>query len=668
MKKRIFPVLMMIFALLSIISCDSSLVEMKEGNINYYIYPYVKFTLSPSLTCYEATIVDGAKLTSVSIPGYHHTDFGPMPIKLFKGFENPEDAVNLKTVYIDINVDKIADDAFDYAENLERIIVTGAEEGSNWTKLPPSLKRKGYHFEGWKVGDIIYDGESTVLIDTDNPVAIPYFVELEHYDAVSPTCTESGSIEHWKCPECGKLFTDDRAENSVTSVSVAPLGHLFPLIHVDRVEPTCQKEGNVEYWRCDRCMGIFADVGGTMPLDSFILDKVDHQSDGNIYHSETVHYHKCRWCGAVMNEEDHIFSEWTIDKPATEHTKGIRHADCSLCGYSKTVEIPEHDHFDYEPLEKVKYEATCLEGAYFIEKCGNPECGEELKVLIEGEPALGHRGTFHEFVDSTCTETGTLAHIWCDICNAPYENRWSPEPMATTVIPLKTHEYSSIWTIGEDTHYHLCITCGTARKDEDAHVYKKIVDERYLKYSSTCQHANQYAVSCECGKEGTEIFESGEVGEHEYTVARPYDSEYHYSYCKYCDNQDPKSKERHSFIPSANGKICELCKYEIPNIDGGFDVSLEDKTPKGRVITTKTKPYTWTFQFENQKRTAPPDKLEWYLDGVLERTDDVRGISDYTSFTFMVEALYPMTYRVMCRYSNSKGAGSETIEFKGGRN
>ena len=668
MKKRIFPVLMMIFALLSIISCDSSLVEMKEGNINYYIYPYVKFTLSPSLTCYEATIVDGAKLTSVSIPGYHHTDFGPMPIKLFKGFENPEDAVNLKTVYIDINVDKIADDAFDYAENLERIIVTGAEEGSNWTKLPPSLKRKGYHFEGWKVGDIIYDGESTVLIDTDNPVAIPYFVELEHYDAVSPTCTESGSIEHWKCPECGKLFTDDRAENSVTSVSVAPLGHLFPLIHVDRVEPTCQKEGNVEYWRCDRCMGIFSDVGGTMPLDSFILDKVDHQSDGDIYQSETVHYHKCRWCGAVMNEEDHIFSSWIIDTPATEHTKGIRHADCSVCGYSKTVEIPEHDHSDYEPLEKIKHEATCLEGAYYIEKCGNPECGEVLKVLIDEEPALGHMGKSHNYMDSTCTETGTLAHIWCDICDAPYVNRWSPEPMATTVIPLKPHEYSTVWTIGDDTHYHLCINCGTARKDEEEHVYRKIVDDRHLKYSSTCQHANQYAVSCECGKEGTEIFESGEVGEHEYTVARPYDSEYHYYHCRYCDAMNPESKERHSFVPSTNGKKCELCEYEVPNVDGGFDVSIEDKTPKGRVITTKTESTTWTFQFENQKRTAPPDKLEWYLDGVLERTDDVRGISDYSLFIFTVEAQYPMTYRVMCRYSNSKGAGSETIEFKGGRN
>lgn len=665
--KKLFPIITIVLLLFSVLSCDSGLKRVEDGNVNYYIYPYLKFTLSNDLTYYEASVVEGAKLTSVSIPGFHHTDFGPMPVKVFKGFENQEDAVYLKTVYIDVNVDRISDDAFDHASSLESVITTGTSDGQYWAKLPPSLTRNGYHFHGWKVGDIIYDGGSTVALDPDSPVAVPYFIELEHHDAVEPTCSAEGSIDHWKCPECGKLFTDSYADNSVNSVSVPPLGHLFPLVHKEYVAPTCQTEGNLEYWRCDRCMETFADEEGRIPLPGYTLDKVDHQSDGEIYYSETVHYHKCRWCGTVMDEEEHSFSLWIIDTPATELTKGLKHADCSECGYTKVVEIPEHDHFDYEPSAKVKYEATCLEGAYYLETCGNPECGEVLKVLIEEEPALGHRGTIHEFRDSTCTEAGTLAHIWCDVCDAPYENKWSTAPMETTIIPLKPHDYSTVWTIGEDTHYHLCNTCGIARSDESAHVYKQVVDPKYLKYSSNCQHANQYVESCECGKEGTELFESGEIGKHEYSVIKPFDSEYHYSYCRYCDAQDPTSKEKHSFIPSSGGKKCERCDYEVPNIDGGFDVSVIDKTPRGEIKAVEHFGTIWTFEFVNKKTEAPPELLEWYVDERLIRSDDVKNCIDYSEYQFVVNAKYPMTYKVMCKYSNADGSGSETLTINGGK-
>ena len=57
MKKRIFPILMLIFALLSIISCDQNAKEMEEGNVNFYIYPYLKFTLSNDLTYYDTVVV-----------------------------------------------------------------------------------------------------------------------------------------------------------------------------------------------------------------------------------------------------------------------------------------------------------------------------------------------------------------------------------------------------------------------------------------------------------------------------------------------------------------------------------------------------------------------------------------------------------------------------------
>ena len=155
--KKILLIISIILLLFTILSCDTELKRVEEGNVNYYIYPYLEFELSYDSTYYIAYVVEGAKLTSVSIPGEKHTDFGPMPVKVFGGFRNPEDAVNLKTVYIDVNVDRISEGAFDYAYSLERVITKGTGDGQNWAKLPPSLTRDGYHFHGWKVGETIYD-------------------------------------------------------------------------------------------------------------------------------------------------------------------------------------------------------------------------------------------------------------------------------------------------------------------------------------------------------------------------------------------------------------------------------------------------------------------------------------------------------------------------------
>lgn len=662
--KRILFLLITVLLILTSCNLGINKIDESEGSVNYYIYPYLKFKLSSDLTYYEVSVVEGAKLTSVSIPGYVHTDYGKMPVKVFKGFDNPKDAENLKIVYIDVNVAEISSDAFDYANSLEKVITTSVDKNQNWSKLPPYMKRNGYHFHGWKVGDIIYDGGSTIPVSPDSPEALPYFIELEYHAAVSATCTKDGNIEYWNCPECGKLFTDSNAVNSVNSVSVPATGHLFPLVHFDASEPTCQTEGNKEYWRCDRCMETFADSEGTIPLPDYRLDKVDHQSDGNTYYSETVHYQKCKWCGTVINEGEHTFSKWVIDIPATEHTKGLKHADCSYCNYTKIVEIPEHDHFDYEPAEKVKHEATCLEGAYYIEKCGNPECGEVLKVLIEEEPATGHQGKLVEYKDSTCTEKGIKAHIWCTVCDKPFENQWSSEPMVTIEIELKPHDYSTKWTIGEDTHYHLCNSCGIARSDESKHIYQQIVDQKYLKYSSTCQHANQYVESCECGKEGSELFESGTVGNHSFTVYEAIDEEYHRLVCEWCGSAKPYFFESHNFISDGSGKKCDKCGYKVSSASGGFDVIVVDKAPKGHLEEVSHSGSIWTFQYVNDKDDYPPTMLEWYVNEKLIRRDKVEGLVSYPPISF--EALYPITYKVYCRFLNSYGTGSETVVVKGG--
>lgn len=54
----------------------------------------------------------------------------------------------------------------------------------------------------------------------------------------------------------------------------------------------------------------------------------------------TSHWHDCAACGAKTDEAAHSF-KWVTDKAATATEKGIKHEECTVCGYQKeAVEIP----------------------------------------------------------------------------------------------------------------------------------------------------------------------------------------------------------------------------------------------------------------------------------------------------------------------------------------
>lgn len=658
--KKILPLLTIIMLALSINSCDSSLKKLEEGNINYFIYPYLKFTLSLDRTYYIASVVTGAKLTTVFVPGFVHTDFGAMPVREFSGFDNNNDSILLEEVIIDVNIDNIWEDAFDKAENIKVVKVSGDKKNRKWAHLP-TLEKEGYHFLGWKAGDTyVFNG---MAIDPENTEAVPVWAELVHHDAKEADCTSVGNIEYWECKDCGKLFTDSYAQNTVNSVSLQAIGHLYPLVWVSSNEATCQKKGNIGYYRCDRCGGAFSDEAGNNPVANVDIPKLDyHVSDGILHTNETHHWYQCQWCGTEIDKNEHGWGGWIVTIHATEHTKGAKYHDCLTCGYRETVDIPEHDHIEGEILEK--HEATCTEGAYYIEKCGNPDCGEIVRFEIESKPALGHAGYIVPFEDSTCVKTGTLLHFHCTRCNLNFENQSSVNPLNSVVLPMKDHVWSTKWSESETEHYHLCINCKTARNDVAPHVYdREVADSKYLVSSSTCQYANIYRKSCLCGRAGEETFSSGVVGDHSYTKYVPVDYLYHQQVCQWCGAVKPDSKEKHEFDEH---KVCIKCKYVPVTSEGGFDVIIVDKTPKGHIELASDAGTKKTFVFVNEKSAYPPTKLEWSVEGVLKRTDNVTGVTNYSEYSFTVSTPFPMTYRVMCRYSNESAYGSSTIVVIGG--
>lgn len=82
--------------------------------------------------------------------------------------------------------------------------------------------------------------------------ALGHTHSLSKVDAVPATCTENGTIEHYKCEGCGKLFADDSASEELTAdrIVTAATGHDYEW-KIDK-EATATEAGS-KHKECKNC-------------------------------------------------------------------------------------------------------------------------------------------------------------------------------------------------------------------------------------------------------------------------------------------------------------------------------------------------------------------------------------------------------------------------------
>ena len=131
--------------------------------------------------------------------------------------------------------------------------------------------------------------------------------------------------------------TDDY--NASTAVSKTWNSGHGPLNRHDRVEPTCQAEGSIEYWTCDVCGLYFASADGSKSITAteIVLPKTDHSWAEGYLSDMTGHWHKCGVCGITSNTEKHASGG-----AATTERAEI----CTVCGYEIAPKKPAASNDD----------------------------------------------------------------------------------------------------------------------------------------------------------------------------------------------------------------------------------------------------------------------------------------------------------------------------------
>ena len=118
------------------------------------------------------------------------------------------------------------------------------------------------------------------------------------------TAEETG-LKHEECTVCYYK----RSENTVIDIVV----HVHTMEKTASKSATCEEDGNIAYWSCTDCGGIYADKDGTIETT---MEKVTVEATG------------------------HAYDDGLVTKEPTEIETGTRTFTCENCGGTKTEEIP----------------------------------------------------------------------------------------------------------------------------------------------------------------------------------------------------------------------------------------------------------------------------------------------------------------------------------------
>ena len=249
------------------------------------------------------------------------------------------------------------------------------------------------------------------------------------------------SVCHTKKDEAAHIPGAEATETTAQTCTVcgyvikAPLGHTHRPTIVRRVEPTCEKAGNIEHYKCS-CGKLYYDAAATKEITNaakIILSATGHTRGGDWKYSEIYHWHECAVCGERMDTAFH-----RAGAEATETTPQT----CAVCGYV-IKEALGHTHSFTEKNTDAKYlksAATCKASAEYYYSCS---CGEKGTETFKSGEKLAHN------FKTEWSSNGEKHWHECSLCGeknkeSSHRFEWKTDKAATATEAGSKHEECTV--------------------------------------------------------------------------------------------------------------------------------------------------------------------------------------------------------------------------------
>ena len=509
-----------------------------------------------------------------------------------------------------------------------------------------------------KTATTIYTGANETLIATVEPNDTTDTVTWTSSNTAVATVDTNGKVTAVATGTATITATaGSQSASCVVTVENAPCTHTNKT-NVDAKTSTCKEQGWEAYSKCNDCGQLFDKDGNEISAIPY-LSLADHKYTANEKKPEAlktagtckdkaIYLRSCEVCGKVAPSEawgtffgdldpnNHAGGTTTVKASEPDHKNQVDGytGDTKCLGCNEIIgtgtSIPAGAH---TPSSTWNSNET-----HHWKECTTMGCG----VVIDGSKAEH---------SSTGANVATCQHkAVCDVCNVEYG-------------ALASHNPASGWTSDASGHWHACQTAGCTEKcgfathtpDHEGHATeeyaikctecgyvieaqlghthvfdKEVATDAYKASDATCTAKATYYKSCACGEKGTETFEYGELGAHNWTPATctapktcsvchategdplghtegtdwKNDANYHWHICSVdgCGAVIESSKAAHTPDREAATETepvkCSVCDYEIAPALGMQDYILEMPVFVSVKLTGDEKPGKETFKLE----------------------------------------------------------------------